>query len=146
MSSLLLLTLLSSLLVNLQEVPNEVKDAFEKKFPGVSVISWEKESVTEWEADFKQNKVKYSANFSSDGIWIATEYEISQNDIPKKVIKAFKKAFPDFEIDEAERMESSIGIRYELEIEKGDDEREILFDENGEILSQKEEEDDNDDD
>mgnify|MGYP003627220840 CR=1 FL=1 len=49
------------------KAPQKVEEAFAKKFPTAKKVKWEKENATEWEAEFKMNKVEYSANFLEDG-------------------------------------------------------------------------------
>jgi hypothetical protein len=116
-----------------QKVPEMVQQAFTKLFPQVSSVSWERESATEWEGKFKLRGVKYAAVFLEDGSWVETEHEIGENDIPAKVIRAVEKAYPGYAIDEVEKLETKNGIAYELEIEKGKEEIEIILDTNRKI-------------
>ena len=96
------------------KAPQKVTDAFVKKFPNVKKVKWEKENATEWEAEFKINKVEYSANFMEDGTWKETEHEIDEKEIPQTVKTALTKGFPSYEIEEAEISETKEGTVYEL--------------------------------
>ncbi len=127
---------LISFFFNLQDVPETVKKVFSDKFPTASSVSWERESKTEWEAGFKLKGVKYSAVFLEEGTWVETEYEIAEKDIPKAVLGSLAREFPGYTVDEAEKLETKDGIAYELEIEKGREELEIIIDTNGKILKQ----------
>lgn len=51
------------------EVPEAVKTAFSQKFPAAKKVSWDMESASEWEAEFKLEGNEYSANFLTDGTW-----------------------------------------------------------------------------
>ncbi|MFP5042140.1 hypothetical protein [Parasediminibacterium sp. JCM 36343] len=53
--------------------PKVVKDAFDKRFPTATKITWGKESAKEWEADFSLDGIKISAVFFEDGRWLETE-------------------------------------------------------------------------
>ncbi|SFZ94219.1 Putative beta-lactamase-inhibitor-like, PepSY-like [Flaviramulus basaltis] len=119
------------------KAPQKVKDAFSKKFPTVKKVKWEKENVTKWEAEFKMDKVKYSANFLEDGTWKETEHEIDEKEIPEKVKSAIMTNFLDYIMEEAEISETQNGIVYEFEMEKGEIEIEVAIDVNGKILSQE---------
>jgi len=118
------------------KAPPKVKNAFAKKFPTVIKVKWKKESATEWEAEFKMNKVEYSANFLEDGTWKETEYEIEEKDIPQSLKSVLLAAFPDYEIEEAEISETQSGLVYEFSIEKGEAEMEVAIDPTGKIVKQ----------
>jgi len=64
-----------------QSVPEKVKSAFAGKFPNASSVKWDKENDEEWEAEFKMDGKEYSANFTVDGNWKETEYEIKKSEI-----------------------------------------------------------------
>jgi hypothetical protein len=127
------------------KVPQAVKDAFAKKFPTAEKVDWDKESATEWEAEFKMNTLEYSANFLEDGSWQETEHEIDEAEIPQDVIKALQSNFSGYEIEEAEMSETPQGTVYEFEIEKGKTEMEVSIDPNGKVLKKQMEEDESDD-
>ena len=46
--------------------PKVVKDAFDKKFPNATKVTWGKEAAKEWEAEFTFEGSKISANFYQD--------------------------------------------------------------------------------
>lgn len=119
------------------KTPQKVKDAFVKKFPTAKKVKWEKENVTEWEAEFKMNKVEYSANFLEDGTWKETEYEIEERDIPQNLKSVLLAAFPEYEIEEAEISETLSRLVYEFSIEKGETEMEVAIDSTGKIVKEE---------
>jgi len=120
------------------KVPQAVKDAFSKKFPTAQKVGWDKESETEWEAEFKMNKMEYSANFLSDGTWKETEHEIEVSDVPSNVMESLTANFPDYEVEEAEISETASGMVYEFAIEKGESELEVAIDSTGKVVMKKE--------
>jgi uncharacterized membrane protein YkoI len=120
-----------------EKVPQKVKDAFIKKFPTAKSVSWDKESANEWEAEFKMNKMEYSANFSDDGIWKETEHEVAEKDLPAAVKKALSDGFPGFKTEEMELSETVSGTVYEFEIEKGDTDMEVAIDASGKVIKQE---------
>ncbi|MFD0991193.1 PepSY-like domain-containing protein [Mariniflexile jejuense] len=119
---------------NQNNVPKIVKEAFAKKFPNVKEAHWDKESETEWEAEFKMNKVEYSANFSNEGVWLETEHEIKTKDLPKNIIDVLKSQFLEYDIEDVEISETSKGVFYEFEIEKDETKMEVVLDMDGKIL------------
>lgn len=119
-----------------KDVPSKVKAAFAEKFPNVKKAKWDKESETEWEAEFKLNGKEYSANFTSDGTWKETEYEIKESEIPVKVKNILDNEFAGYEIDEVEISETTEGKIYKIELEKGETEMEVAIYANGEIVKE----------
>lgn len=127
-----------------EKVPQAVKDAFMKKFPNVHKVDWEKESATEWEAEFQMNRMEYSANFLADGTWRETEHEIDEKEVPQVVMASLKSNFPDYEIEESEMAETREVTVYEFGIEKGETEIEVVIDKNGKVVKKQMEEDEED--
>jgi uncharacterized membrane protein YkoI len=119
------------------EVPQKVKDAFTQKFPTAKSIKWDKESDTEWEAEFKMNGVEYSANFLEDGTWKETEHELAKKEIPADIYASLMKEFPLYKVEEAEISETNEGSVYEFAIEKGKTEMEVIVDMHGKIVKKE---------
>ena len=101
------------------------------------------ENDSEWEAEFKWNGKEYSANFSTDGEWRETEYEIKENEIPSNIRAILDQNFSDYEIEEPEVAETPSGKSYEMEVEVGEEEYEVTIDPQG-ILTKKKESEEND--
>ncbi|GLU45164.1 PepSY-like domain-containing protein [Allomuricauda sp. NBRC 101325] len=118
-------------------VPEKVKTAFAKKFPNAKKIKWDKESETEWEAEFKMDGTEYSANFLADGTWKETEHEIKEKDIPAAVSATLKNAFSAYEIEEVEVVDSNQGQFYEFELEKGEENLEVKIAATGTVIAKK---------
>jgi ribosome-associated toxin RatA of RatAB toxin-antitoxin module len=110
-----------------QNVPEKVSKAFEQKFPTAQKVKWDKENESEWEAEFKMDGEEYSANFSTDGLWKETEYEIEESAIPAIVKQTLESEFAGYEIEEAEISETAEGIVYEFALENDDQEMEVAI-------------------
>ncbi|MBK6834781.1 MAG: hypothetical protein IPG89_11100 [Bacteroidetes bacterium] len=63
-------------------MPAAVKDAFKAKHPGMTVKQWELDNG-KYEADFMKGKAKYTAVFSTEGLWLITGTELKTSAIPK---------------------------------------------------------------
>lgn len=131
-----------------KDVPAKTKTAFEQKFPDAQKVKWDKENETEWEAEFKMNGKEYSANFSADGKWIETEYEIEKSEIPHAVKQTLDKEFAGYDIEEAEISETTDGKVYEFALEKGETEMEVAISPDGIVVKKevKKEDDEEDND
>ncbi|QKG80690.1 PepSY-like domain-containing protein [Tenuifilum thalassicum] len=130
-----------------KDVPAKIKTAFEQKFPTAQKVKWDKENETEWEAEFKMNGKEYSANFSSDGKWMETEYEIEKSEIPQAVKQTLDNEFAGYDLEEAEISETTDGKVYEFALEKGETKMEVAITPDGKVVKKevkKEDEEDND--
>lgn len=101
------------------KVPKVVNDAFTKKFPTATNVKWEKESKTEFEANFTENKTKKSVNYSEKGDWLETESAITFEQLPAKVQKSFIDATKNAKVKAVAKIETSTGeTNYEIEVKK----------------------------
>ncbi len=127
-----------------KNVPEEVKTTFNQKFPDAKKVSWDKENAKEWEAEFKMNGKKYSANFDNKGNWKETEYKISKSDIPAAVNKTLIGEFNDYNIEEGEVSETANGIVYEFALENDEVDMEVAISAKGKVLKKESNKEDND--
>lgn len=112
--------------------PKAVKDAFDKKFPTATKVTWGKEAAKEWEAEFTLDGSKISANFYEDGTWLETEKEITATSLPAAVATAIKTNYPGWEITEADKTETSKhGTIYEADLKKGKQKKSVAYKEDG---------------
>lgn len=112
--------------------PKVVSDAFMKKFPAATKVSWGKEGPKEWEAEFTLNGEKISANFGQDGTWLETEQEIKAANLPKAVSASVKMKYSDWKIAEADKTETAKhGTIYEVDLKKGLKTKSLAFKEDG---------------
>jgi hypothetical protein len=129
-----------------QNAPQSVISSFTNKFPKAKKVEWSKENENEWEAEFKMNHMEYSANFSTNGEWLETEYEIKTSEIPSNIKNILDKNFEDYDIEDAEISETAQGKSYEFEIEVGEQEYEVTIDHKGNLTKKIEEENESDED
>ena len=134
------LILISSLMISSSSLfagtpTTAVEKSFQQKFPSAKNVSWGKENAKEWEAEFKLNDTKISANFLLDGTWVETETEIPVTQLPPAVATSIKKQYPDWQITEADKMESRTkGNFYEADIKMGLKKKEVEIKEDGTLM------------
>ena len=134
--SILLVALFSVFVISCDqqkvEVPEKVLTSFEKMFPAATEVEWEMENEDEWEAEFEMDGKEGSACFTIGGEWVETEYEVET--LPETIETIVNETYPGFEIDEIEIVEMPDFSGYEIELKNGEDEMEILVNQEGEIL------------
>ena len=95
-------------------------------------LKWEKEKSNDYEASFVLNDKEVSVLYSPDGQLKETETEISISELPKAVVDAMNKKYPNVKIDEAAKIERSDNtVVYETEIKINRKTTDLLFDQNG---------------
>ena len=111
-------------------IPAEVIAAFQKQFPNVNEVEWEKEDGN-YEAEFKINNIENSALFNSKGDLIETEAEIQLSELPAGVIDYVKTNYSGKKVKEASKITDAAGIlTFEAEV-KGMD---LIFDSQGKFI------------
>jgi len=119
------------------EVPAKIQKAFAQKSANAKKVKWDKENANEWEAEFKMDGKDYSANFSSDGTWKETEYEIRKSDIPSTVKTKLDTDFSGYKMEEAEVSETTKGKVYEFKLENDETDVQVAIAPDGKIVEKK---------
>lgn len=110
------------------EVPENVKKAFTEKYPGATNPQWEQQPYG-YEAVFVQNGIEYEGEFSPQGTWLETEYEVPQQQFSSQVLARVKRENPGYTVTKHEIEITPQGKFYEVEIERGSEQIELYFDE-----------------
>jgi hypothetical protein len=120
------------------QVPDLVKQSFSKVYPNIKVDTWEKEAVN-YEAEFHLNNVESSALFSEQGNFIELEQEIVLTDLPKAAIDYCHLNYKDYKLNEAAVITDVYKkATYEVELKKGKEKFDLLFDEQGNFNKKEE--------
>jgi hypothetical protein len=123
-------------------VPADILRVFKYEFPEVNpaevVWSWEVPYKI-YEAEFSLDNREYEVEITVTGHHLLTEIEIPNKELPKVIKKAIEDKYPDWEIDEVERVEYSHGdTHYEIDLKKGEVEIEVHFREDGLFIAEGE--------
>lgn len=118
-------------------VPIAVREAFAERFPAAANVEWELEDPTRYEGVFQEGGTESSANFAANGAWLETESRIAKSALPKAVTHALAANYADHIVEEAERVETPEGITFELGLVRNASTTEVLFAEDGHVISAK---------
>ena len=124
------------------DVPEVVKEAFNKQFAGAKSVNWEYESVDiEYEAAFKWERKRMTAKFDPEGNWLETEFEINQSQLPAAVKMALKMEYADYDIDSVEKISTPERKEaYEITLEKDNVVWKLSYTASGKLLGKEVEE------
>jgi hypothetical protein len=107
---------------------------FNQKFPGATLVEWGSENANEWEAEFSINGKKMSACFDTLAVWIDTETEISEKDLPAAVLNTLKTEFDGYQKGLIEIYESPEFKGFELGLKNGEKSIEVILDNSGKVI------------
>ena len=128
------------------EVPQAVKAAFLKQFPKAEHAKWEMEDKKDYEVNFKQAGVEWSAKYDASAKWMETEHSVKVDALPEAVRKALTANYGTHKVEAAEVAETPEGTVYEVDLEKGKEELEVVFSADGKVIKSKVEEEDKEED
>lgn len=118
--------------VQQKEVPTLVQKSFQKQFPTVKDVKWEKEKGN-YEAVFKSNGTETSVVISPSGNILETETEMNINSLSAPIKGYLAKNYPKQKVKEAAKITDAKGIvTYEAEINGKD----FIFDNKGKFVKE----------
>jgi hypothetical protein len=120
--------------VSESQVPSVILNNFKKAFPKASDVEWERQGE-QYNVDFEIGFFNdYEAWFDASGKMIKYSEDISKSDVPQAIKESIKKQFDGFRIDDADKITENKVDTFLIEIEKGNDERKLLFSKDGKLI------------
>lgn len=120
--------------IKCENVPTEVRTAFEKAYPKATVNGCAKEvekGRTAYEIMSTEGKTGRDVLFHEDGKLIVVEETIPVGDLPEPVRQAVSKTFPGRAIELAEKLTRDATVMYEIHLRHRGERVEIVFDASG---------------
>ncbi|HRE65711.1 MAG TPA: PepSY-like domain-containing protein [Cyclobacteriaceae bacterium] len=118
--------------VKSKDVPAEVKNTLQKSY-AVTDADWDKEDGS-FEANFELKGNEMSVLIDTKGNILEVETEIAKNELPAAVLKSLESNYKDFKIEETARIEANGVVTYEVEVEKGKQSFDLIFDLDGVLI------------
>lgn len=123
-----------------ENVPATVMETFKAKFSIAEKTTWEMD-YDNYEADFIVGKSEFSAVFDKDGKWLGTETYLKLSETPKVIREALSKKYGElsgYKVLEVVKIEKEKSTVFELEVLKGENNYELVYDEAGTMLEEDE--------
>lgn len=123
--------------ISTEEVPAVVKTAFAKYYPNITKVKWNREDQV-FEAKYFEGSQRHDAEFNAQGQLIARERVVTESDLPKAVLDAYRKDFPEHDLTEIEEITDALtgNISYELDITRGKRKFEAIYSPTGNLIRQ----------
>lgn len=119
-----------------KKVPDAVVSSFSDLYPSVDPASadWDKECGY-YEAKFKENGKEHKAYFEKNGEWISSELkDVNVQELPQQVIDGlYTSEYGGWKAQDVTVKYNNENVVYDIEVKKGLKERDVQFDENGNI-------------
>jgi hypothetical protein len=116
----------------LRNLKNSPVTNFKKQFPNADEVEWEMEN-NKFEVDYKIGDRSSEMVFEPDGKIYLTKSEITYQDLPAEIIGILKKDYAEKEIDDFKKIETGGLTYYQMEIEHGKSDEELIFTEKGKL-------------
>ena len=122
--------------INPNDVPAELRTAFEQAQPNASDVEWEKEGEN-YKVEFDVNWQDHEIWYTSDASIVKTEKDIKKKELPDSVQSTISSKYSGYRVDSIEMTEENGSATYEVELEKGwDEEMKVVFDPKGKVLNE----------
>ena len=131
--------------IAIADLPAAIKTYVEANYPGYALEEAEQETLctgeSTYEVEIEQgDDDELELTFDTDGNFLFSETEIPVAELPAAVINTIASNYAGFKTEEADKLSMADGTtRYEVELEKGKTEKEVLFDAEGGVICEQDE-------
>lgn len=120
--------------VSANRVPSVVRNSFKQEFPNAKDVEWELEN-TNYEVDFEIGDVDYQALVASNGNILKYKHKISSTPLPEAILSKISSNYGATSIDDTDILNINGTIYYQVELDDVPNDKHIVFDENGEVVT-----------
>jgi hypothetical protein len=114
------------------QVPSEVLNAFQGKFPNATEAKWEvKENL--YKAEFKVGSRGHDVWINKTGKITKHKEDFPKKDLPQIIQQKISTEFKGYKLDDADKIETEGKVFYQVKLDGTSDDRKILFTADGKI-------------
>lgn len=118
--------------------PSNANAKFKEKYPQGVVDEWfdnDEEIVCYFEIDNNYG----SAHFSSKGIWLRSEFSISESELPSAVMTIITNKYADYELTDVSKIDTPKGLKFGVYLFNPTSENDyrVTISESGKIISEE---------
>ena len=116
--------------LKIKDIPRIVREKFISSYSTATNVKWTKEK-SRYESSFKKGNVDMSVNFDEKGNIVETETGIKLSELPIVVRESVAKDYSNYKISETAKIESKGITTYEVEVKRGKDKMDLIYNEHG---------------
>ncbi|MBN1559684.1 PepSY-like domain-containing protein [candidate division KSB1 bacterium] len=123
--------------IHVSDLPAPVLSAFQKAYPNAKIkeaAKEEEDGQVVYEIESEDGKQKRDILYAADGTLIELEEAMPFGELPAAVKKAVTEKYPDAKVEKAEKLTKGSTIQYEVSLEDGDQDVEVVLDAQGNII------------
>lgn len=122
---------------SVEEVPDNILNAFNNEYPNAMEVEWEKEG-DEYEVEFEIDEVEREITYDMQANIVETGIDVSEDELPANTLTYISENYAGYEIDDADEVENGDMSYFEVEIENDQQEIELLFNLQGDFVREVE--------
>lgn len=122
--------------MNTSDVPGNLVQAFNKEYSKATDVEWEKE-LDNYKVEFDLNRQDHEVWYNASGTLLKKEIEVTEGELPQAIREVIKANYPGYRVDDVEMIWQNDATTYEVELEKGQDEKHVVFDSNAKVVSER---------
>jgi len=119
-----------------KDIPSVVLNAFMTTYPQATDVEWELK-LNVYNVDFEIGKTDHEAWYDASGKILKHKEDIKINALPVAVSEAVKKEFPNYKLDDADKIEENGNVFYLIELDGTPNDRILHVSPDGKILENK---------
>lgn len=118
-------------------VESEIGEWIAQKYAGSVIVGREYDDGF-LEVDFVHENIKKTAYFNGSGTWVLSEWDVAYASLPSAVLSTLKERYSDYSIDrdDIEVQEYPSGLRYVIEMERGERDLKAYISSDGTVISE----------
>ncbi len=122
--------------LNSANVLDNLKDAFNKEYSKATDVEWKKE-LDHYKVEFDFNRRDHEIWYNASGNILKKEQEIGETELPQAIRSVIKSKYAGYRVDDVEMVWKNKVKTYEVELEKGQDEKHVIFDDIAKVLNER---------
>jgi len=115
-------------------IPESAKNKLAELYPSVENIEWKMEGENEYEAVFSIDGVETSVAVDGEGNLLEIEEKISVDQLPEYITSSAAEKFPDQKISKVELITKNGEKMYEIEFDDGESKTEAIYSSDGKLI------------
>lgn len=121
--------------MNTADVPANLKSAFSTEYATATDVEWEKE-LDNYKVEFDLNRVDHEVWYDASANMVKKEQDVAEADLPQAIKDAIKSNYVGYRVDDVDMIWQNNSTSYEVELEKGNEEKHVTFDKNAKVLNE----------
>lgn len=117
-------------------VPSVVQTAFANAYPTAQNAKWEKDEK-DYEVAFTMDQKTLELKYNAQGTLLEKEEKMEVKELPAGVQNTLNKEFGDYSVKEAEQVDRSGVVTYEVVVQKGKAKYELTLEPSGKLLKKE---------